>query len=222
MKQMEKTCTKILAVDLRTAPCGGLMETLPEKRQTELSLLRPADRIRSLFAEIALRTMLFDEGISPSDVEIVRGENRKPALKGGEVQFNLSHSGDVAVCAVSEFPVGADVELCVPRQTEALAARMFPMLRAGATDEALYAHWTARESLIKYLGLGVAGLRRTEIFDGVCTLDGKPLPCRIHTEFFENGGTYAISLCHEGESVSLERVRADVLARNYLHRLSRL
>lgn len=209
-------------VDLRGGKGDGLAETLPKERQTELFLLRPADRLRSLFAEIALRTMLLEEGIPPSCMEFVRGEHQKPSLRGGEVQFNLSHSGDVAVCALSKRPVGADVEQCVPRETDALAARLFPSLqRAAQTDEALYAHWTARESLVKYLGLGIAGLRRTEIAEQVCSLDGKPLPCRILTEFLENGGRYALSVCHEEEDVALERVRADALARTYLHLLSR-
>ena len=37
----------------------------------------------------------------------------KPFLRGGP-HFSLSHSGDVAMCAVAACPVGCDVELDVP------------------------------------------------------------------------------------------------------------
>ncbi|MDQ6812000.1 MAG: 4-phosphopantetheinyl transferase, partial [Actinomycetota bacterium] len=48
---------------------------------------------------------------SPEAIRIVDGAHGKPELAGRELHFNLSHSGDVGLVAVSrERPVGVDVE----------------------------------------------------------------------------------------------------------------
>lgn len=45
------------------------------------------------------------------DVPICRETHGKPVLKGcTNLFFNISHSGDYAVCAVSKQPVGIDIE----------------------------------------------------------------------------------------------------------------
>src|SRR3979409_2142049 len=48
---------------------------------------------------------------SPEAIRIVDGAHGKPELAGGELHFNLSHSGDVGLVAVAaEREVGGDVQ----------------------------------------------------------------------------------------------------------------
>lgn len=97
----------------------------------------------------------------PLPLEIYKGEHGKPYLCGGELYFNLSHSGKYVVCALADREVGVDVQQPT-RVNEAVIKRFF------SDEEASYIHaaedrdrafaevWSLKESYIKALGTGIA------------------------------------------------------------------
>lgn len=104
--------------------------------------------------------------------EIARAEGGKPYFKDHpEWHFNLSHSGEFALCALSDAPVGVDIEVIRPRK-EGLPAYSFKgenyerYLALGGDWEAFYTLWTEVESIIKYTGEGLRAYRRAELPDG--------------------------------------------------------
>lgn len=104
--------------------------------------------------------------------EIIRAEGGKPYFKGHpELHFNLSHSGEFVLCALSDAPVGVDIEVIRPRK-EGLPAYSFKgenyerYLALGGDWEAFYTLWTEVESIIKYTGEGLRAYRRAELPDG--------------------------------------------------------
>ena len=107
--------------------------------------------------------------------DILRAEGGKPCFKDHpERHFNLSHSGQFALCALSDVPVGVDVEVIRPRK-EGLPAYTFKgadyerYLTLGGDWDAFYILWTEVESIIKYTGEGLKAYRRAELPDG-CVL----------------------------------------------------
>ena len=72
-------------------------------------------------------------------------------LQTGELQFSLSHSGGYAACAVSEYPVGLDIQL---RETcrEKMLKRCFSVEEQDYVkvsenrDEAFTKIWCMKES----------------------------------------------------------------------------
>ena len=76
------------------------------------------------------------------------------------VHFSLSHSGDWAVCAVSDHPVGVDIEKCEQGRRD-IASRFFHReevrylntLLPSMRDKAFYQLWTLKESFVKSLSL---------------------------------------------------------------------
>jgi len=125
-------------------------------------------RHRRTAAHSALRQVLAGYlGQPPSAIEIELGENGKPRLPGGELQFNLSHSGGLALVAISkDRPVGVDVERVEPaRDFLALAKRAlneedFAAVRAAAAGDrsaVFYAAWVRHEARLKCLGVGLTG-----------------------------------------------------------------
>src|SRR5690349_20188145 len=59
--------------------------------------------IRQLLASYA--------GRDPDGIRFQRGANGKPSLAGGELEFNLSHSGSLLLLALSrKQPLGVDLE----------------------------------------------------------------------------------------------------------------
>jgi len=121
-------------------------------------------------ARRALRTILaryLDR--HPEEVELARGEHGKPELAGPgpQLEFNLSHSGRLALVAVAgEWPVGVDVErLSRKRDFVALAERelgadVVAALRGAAPEERgaiFYAAWARHEARAKCHGGGLGG-----------------------------------------------------------------
>lgn len=84
-----------------------------------------------------------------------------------DCHFSLSHSGALALCALSDRPVGADLELIRPRRAEFPAyvfrgAAYERYLALGGDWSAFYALWTELESIVKYTGEGLRAWRRAE------------------------------------------------------------
>jgi 4'-phosphopantetheinyl transferase len=103
-------------------------------------------------------------GRHPASLHFEYGERGKPVLAGGP-HFNLSHSGEVALLAVTGVaPVGVDVEQVnrLP-DFEHIAERFFARgerdaLRQAAPDDyadAWYRCWTRKEAYIKATGDGL-------------------------------------------------------------------
>ena len=117
----------------------------------------------------ALRTILGSyTGIEPRRLEFALGPQGKPQLATGEdgVEFNLSHSGHLALVAISGAAcVGVDVELLQPEiECDGLSGEFFApeevqALRALPPDvrrEAFFACWTRKEAYVKAVGAGWA------------------------------------------------------------------
>jgi 4'-phosphopantetheinyl transferase len=123
--------------------------------------------------------------VEPSALEFTAGEYGKPALAAHlpfarAVSYNLSHSRDRALLAVSDGrELGIDIEQIRPRTNAlALASRYFFSTEkdavANAADEEREAvflrFWTAKEAVIKAQGIGLSAPLDCfrVVFDGAC------------------------------------------------------
>lgn len=86
----------------------------------------------------------------------------KPYIQGGD-EFNISHSGDITVCAVSSFPVGVDIERIKERDiskiVKAFDARERQKIEEKTGEEKLrefYRIWTVKEAVCKLKGCGIS------------------------------------------------------------------
>ena len=80
----------------------------PEEEADSLSLL--VESRREKVRTILLRHMLLEEQIPYAEESFGLEGHGKPRLKKDGVFFNLSHAGAYAVGALSDVPVGVDVE----------------------------------------------------------------------------------------------------------------
>ena len=161
-----------------------------EERQRATRLMQERHRRRFVVAHSALRRILAGYTARQArELEFTTGEHGKPALAtaAGEsrraVEFNLSHSADLALVAVArERPVGVDLERWEREMDHlALARRFFsPVERAslGALAErrddlvdGFFAAWSRKEAYLKARGEGV--LRGLHHFD-VTLAPGEP------------------------------------------------
>lgn len=126
---------------------------------TDIRQLPPEKRHTAFF----LGEILPDHGYQ-GPPNIARGPQGKPYLLDSQgLFFNGSHSGDFMVCAISDTPVGVDIQKILPKDNpEALIRRfMTPEdlseFRACPEKNRLqcfYDLWAGKESYIKYLGTG--------------------------------------------------------------------
>ena len=128
------------------------------------------DRRRYICARRALRALLAGHlGVGAEDVTFRYGSNGKPALSGqfeGRFTFNVSHSGGLALVAISRnVEIGVDVEVVRPLDdAHELASRFFApreaerlrALPSHAVPSAFFACWTRKEAYLKAIGSGLA------------------------------------------------------------------
>lgn len=122
------------------------------------------DRNLSLGAEYLLISACRELGLDYHGEVAVCSEGKKKTYRAGNLYYNLSHSGQRAMCAVSCFPVGCDTELISVPDME-IAARYFSPEENKLIDdngseenriELFYRLWTLKESYVKCSGLGLS------------------------------------------------------------------
>ena len=135
------------------------------RRNKAMSYRFMKDRCLSLGAELLLRDALCDFGIDKTEpLEFEYRKNGKPYLCGhDDIFFNLSHSGDYVMCAVSKSEVGCDIQK-IDKADMKLAERFFTEREYHAIAELpteeertdmFYRYWTLKESFMKVTGLGM-------------------------------------------------------------------
>lgn len=175
---LELYCCELSAVDadLRER-CRDLLN---DDEQRRLQSFRRDEAAHAfVVARALLRSVLAEKlGCEPRSLRFIRDANDKPQLAGAALHFNVSHGGGWAVLAVSEAPVGVDIETS-QRNTNLLgiARRFFQpaeyeLLKALPDDaraQMFYELWTLKEACVKWCGLGIG---RAIAGVGVAIVDG--------------------------------------------------
>ena len=118
-------------------------------------------RAGRLMLRYSLKQVLHQE---PGSVNVTYNPYGKPYLVDyPEIFFNLSHSGNWIVCAISDREIGVDVEQIRDiGYMPAIVEKMFsPSERMQVMDlegfaglDMFFSVWTLKESFVKYLGRG--------------------------------------------------------------------
>ncbi len=152
------------------ACCENLLATAERERAARFKFEK--DRRLYTVAHAALRSLLAGYlNVGPGDLEFEIGRRGKPRLARAftkdNLEFNLSHSSEVALIAVTrEREIGVDVEHIKEDFAFAeVAERYFTAkevsaLRALPQDlqrRAFYQCWTSKEAFLKAKGVGLSG-----------------------------------------------------------------
>lgn len=150
------------------------------------------DKKRTVAGEMLARKMISERcPVAPEDIIFAVTEKGKPYAENADVQFNISHSENLVVCAVSDKPVGVDIEkirpvdlktvrhFCNDSEIEYIFGHKPEKTELVMTENAdvlrrFFELWTKKEAYVKYLG------------DGLECIHDKIENVRIHT--FETDG----------------------------------
>lgn len=149
------------------------VEKLPEGAFEKMCLTLPAERLKRVEEQgkysrkllSAAAGYLLQCALEQNEIAFngfTYNQFGKPYLKDSGVYFNLSHSGSIAVCALSDGEVGVDVQKVVPVKS-GLIKRVctqgeysFVTLQQSGIEGRFCRLWTVKESLIKFLGKGLS------------------------------------------------------------------
>lgn len=167
----EQVCLWSVWLDQLLPASPALFEWFsPDERSRAGRFVFEKDRERFIAGRGFLRWVLAESlHIDPAAVAFVYGPAGKPSLAGrgaGAVQFNLSHSEGLTVCAISRgVQVGVDVERVrdVP-EAEGIITAHFPaeigvpwrQLPREQRTEAFLRLWVRHEAAVKCSGHGLA------------------------------------------------------------------
>jgi 4'-phosphopantetheinyl transferase len=170
------------AVRLDRPVAAGELALLDDEERARADRFHfPQHRRRFVLAHVALRRLLAVAlEVAPDAIAYRFGPQGKPALAGaaGErLEFNLAHSGELAVVALSAAePVGIDLEAVRPgRDLAGLAAACLApaelaehgCLAPPARPADFYRRWVCKEAALKALGCGLSLEPRAVVVDGL-------------------------------------------------------
>lgn len=153
----------------RAAPTAQLISTLSvDEHLRAHRYLDPVDADAFRWARGVQRVILGAHlGADPVTLQFVQHGDSKPALAGdgsGRCEYNTSHSGPLLALAISDRPVGVDIEghRAMPN-LGTVARRVLGTATADRIlsqpverrDDAFFAEWTALEAHAKLHGHGV-------------------------------------------------------------------
>lgn len=160
------------------------LDSIPLIRKKEiLKKANTSDRKLSLAGDILTRKYLSRlYNIPEEKLEIKKGEKGKPYVLNIPAHFNVSHSGDYTVLAISDRPIGIDLEII--RDFSAILAKKYfnedelkyisgnsSSRKKSLMQKCFYEIWTAKEAYLKFTGKGIAGGINSLSF----SFDGKKL-----------------------------------------------
>lgn len=135
------------------------------KRDRILKVRSEKDRNTAIAAHRLLcRGLISEYGFTPSEDEWREGDFGKPYLKDHKgAFFNISHSGQMVMCAIGAREVGADIQEMRPVK-DTLAAYVLSdeerkaYMDSGRDEGLFYKIWTLKEAYLKFRGSGIGEL----------------------------------------------------------------
>lgn len=184
-------------------------------RKEVLKYVKYTDRVLCLTGKLLVLKLYQQEGYGVKDFErnFKRNANNKPLIEGWK-SFNISHSGQMVIVALSDFSdeIGIDLEM-IDHGTEVLSLLSFfcdEEQRLITNDrnphERFFEIWTRKEALLKATGVGIVdGLSHFSCLQDTVILHGKiwaidnlavsdGFSCSLARPFYENRQLEEINL----------------------------
>ncbi len=149
-----------------------------EKQQQVDSFRYKDDKKRTVAGEMLVKKAISSWcGVDAESIILGIKGHGKPYAKDLNVEFNISHSGDMVVCAVDSQPVGIDIEMIRPINLKVAKKicsdeELFYLFGYIPTEEdfkyttnkelltRFYKIWTAKEAFGKCNGKGLTGAKK--------------------------------------------------------------
>lgn len=167
------TLEKYYVTDFTNEMYLNWLSVLPKEKQIKIqSMKNEKNRFRSVIGYmLATEIINRDYGIEKSQIKFFFDDNGKPFVQNAEIFVSISHSENLVICAVSDKPIGVDIErirkvnpgtarkFCTEREKVYVFGKI-PDENDFKTDSEdtlirLFEIWTKKEAYGKMLGKGI-------------------------------------------------------------------
>jgi len=141
------------------------LSLLSSERQRKIkNITNTQNRKLAISAGLLLNYGLAKQNIVSKDLIITYNSHGKPYFRDNPIHFNLSHSGQYVLCAISDIEVGADIQKMTTHYNLNIAKRFFHLdeynylanLPHDKQHGMFFRLWALKESYVKNLGTGLA------------------------------------------------------------------
>ena len=155
-----------------------LYSSISKNRQKKADRLKNDNAKKLSVAAGALCRKVIAEhfNLEPSEVNIKNKRNGKPFADGLDIHFSISHSAQMAICAISDVPVGVDIEK-IRSAPSSVVERCFTEdekayldSKEKDRDKRFFEIWTKKEAYVKMTGRGIKDFSELNIIKrfGIC------------------------------------------------------
>lgn len=152
---------KVAYCNVENLDLKNAYKLVSKKRQEKIDFYRfEKDKKLSCGAYLLLEKMLAEANIT--DAVFKTEKYGKAYISNHEnIHFNLSHSGKIVLCAISDREVGVDVEYIDPEIDLNIAKNYFynseyeNIMKSQNKADEFFRYWVLKESYMKYTGLGM-------------------------------------------------------------------
>ena len=177
---------------------------------------RKEDQVRTLLAHALSKMMLAKElQTTPSVLQYKVNKYGKYELDGHPLCFNLSHAQDYVVCAISKKQVGVDIEKCIPRDFQLFTTVWSKEEKTQFNlrdHRSFYRLWTAKESYVKYLGIGLHACLTDISVDLNGSIMYQRMVSAAQVSYVKVHEDYVCAVCSEEQIEGVEHVSVEQIA----------
>lgn len=125
----------------------------PSRKEHITRMKKQEDKARSLAASYLIQKLLKDNDCD--NYLLKNAENGMPYLEGSDLFVSISHSAEGVVCAISETPVGIDIEKIKPVKDKFIKyvcndkEQTYVFKDSDKVFERFFDIWTAKEAYCK-------------------------------------------------------------------------
>lgn len=184
-----------------------------DQRDQNQRYVRWQDRYLHLYGKLLLIEGLKHFGLSYKELNNLKyNKNDKPFLKKSSINFNISHSGNYAICAICDnIKIGIDIEGVKPINFNNFK-RIFTKSEWAKIEHSndpflsFFTFWTRKESVIKADGRGLSiPLDNIDVVEDIIVYDSKIWYIK-ELEIINN---YRFSLASNIDNVNIRVIKID-------------
>lgn len=151
---------KLAYCNVENLDLGKAYRLLPQFRKDKIDRFRfMKDKKLSCGVYLLLEKLLSEAGITEPVFKLSKYE-KAYISNYDDIYFNMSHSGKLVACAISDREVGVDVELNDHAIDLDIAKNYFfneeydCIMNSSNSSDEFFSYWVLKESYMKYTGLG--------------------------------------------------------------------
>lgn len=145
------------------AEIESIIATLPpQRREVAMRYKHMQGQMESAVSyRLLCKALMEVYGINGQPTFQANAHGKPSMIEYPDIHFNLSHCKHAILCAVSDFPIGVDVER-IGRYNETLASYCMNSLEIQQIKDSLHPEleftklWTQKEAVVKLRGTGLA------------------------------------------------------------------